>query len=80
LGFRAVTLRDSMERPEALESGSIGMCGVGINNFMEVINYFESAPLSKVLPESYFFEDTSERVVKFILSTVGQYKFWLGLR
>ncbi len=80
LGFKAVTLRDSMERPEALESGSIGMCGVGNINFMELINYFESAPLSKVLPESYFFEDTSERVVKFILSTVGQYKFWLGLR
>ena len=28
----------------------------------------------------YSIEDTSKRVISFIFSTIGQYKFWKGLR
>lgn len=80
LKFRAITFRDSMERPEALESGSIGICGISTNRFIESVTFFETAPLSRVMPENYFYSDTSQRVVKFLQSTIGQHKFWFGLR
>jgi UDP-N-acetylglucosamine 2-epimerase (non-hydrolysing) len=80
LGFPALTIRDSMERPEALEAGSIIMCGINSDQVLEAIEIVEKNPESLVHPHEYQFPDTSTRVANVLLSTVHQQSFWSGLR
>ena len=80
LGFKAVTLRDSMERPEALEAGTIIMTGTDAPQFMQTVRIALGSPKSEVIPAEYLIPDTSTRVVNFITSTIGQYSFWNGIR
>ena len=80
LGFPAITIRDSMERPEALEAGSILMSGISETGIMEAIEILESGPVSKSVPSEYLIPDSSTRVVNFIASTIHQHGFWSGLR
>ena len=80
LGFPAITIRDSMERPEALESGSILMSGISKAGIMEAIEILESGATSMSPPQEYLIPDSSTRVVNFIASTVHQHAFWNGLR
>jgi UDP-N-acetylglucosamine 2-epimerase len=80
LGFKAITIRDSMERPEALESGSIIMSGINRVGVLKSIEVIESGPVSISPPPEYLIPDTSTRVLNFITSTIYQHKFWSGLR
>jgi UDP-N-acetylglucosamine 2-epimerase len=80
LGFRALTLRDSMERPEALEAGSILMNGINSVSLLTGVKFKLDSEISQRYPEEYKISDTSFRVVNFILSTVQNYKFWSGIR
>jgi UDP-N-acetylglucosamine 2-epimerase len=81
LGFAAVTIRDSMERPEALEVGGIVMTGLGKDNVLSGIReVVANAPRAdRILPDGYEATNVSERVVRFILSTASRHKFWAGL-
>jgi UDP-N-acetylglucosamine 2-epimerase len=80
LGFKAITIRDSMERPEALEAGSIIMSGLNEKGIIESIWVTENSSTSKTPPSEYLISDTSTRVVNFITSTIHQHNFWSGLR
>ncbi len=79
LGFPAVTLRNSMERPEALESGVIMMSGIDARSILESISYVLSRTRRVEVPEEYFYPDVSQRVVNLVLSTVHQIPSWKGL-
>jgi UDP-N-acetylglucosamine 2-epimerase (non-hydrolysing) len=80
LGFPALTIRESMERPEALEAGSIVMCGIEATEVLKAIEYLEASEKSKVPPMEYQFPDTSTRVANVLISTVHRQGFWNGLR
>jgi len=83
LGFPAVTLRDSIERPEALDTGGILMTGLSAENVVAAVDLvLQDGPGSAqpLLPAEYRIPDTSSRVVRFILSTVGRHRTWSGLR
>jgi UDP-N-acetylglucosamine 2-epimerase len=80
LGFRAITIRDSMERPEALESGSIVLAGIEPEGIIRAISITESNVSKPCPPAEYLIENTADRVVKFIASTFKQHSFWSGLR
>jgi UDP-N-acetylglucosamine 2-epimerase (non-hydrolysing) len=80
LGFPALTIRESMERPEALEAGSIVMCGIEATEVLNAIEYLEASEKSKVPPMEYQFPDTSTRVANVLISTVHRQGFWNGLR
>ena len=80
LGFPALTLRDSIERPEAIESGSIIMAGISAKNVLEAIEIAQEQGFGSKGPWEYAIPDTSTRVVNFILSTIHQYHFWNGIR
>ena len=80
LGFKAITLRDSMERPEALEAGSILMNGINSGSLINGINFKLNSELSKNPPAEYLVQDSSARTVNFILSTIQNFHFWSGLR
>lgn len=82
LDFPAVTIRDSMERPEALESGAIIMTGLRsdevASGIEEAMSDTYSSPRS--IPPGYEVADTSRRVVRFMLSTMGRHHEWAGIR
>lgn len=80
LGFPAVTLRSSIERPEALDTGSITMTDLDARVLPSAIRFVMSRPTPPARPADYQITNTSERVVNFILSTASQHRFWTGLR
>ena len=83
LGFPAVTLRDSIERPEALDAGGIIMTGLdpaGRGRGGRGDRRPRSPPQGVPCPADYQVADTSRRVVDFILSTVRRHHDWAGIR
>ena len=90
LGFPAITIRDSIERPEALEFGGIVMTGLKAGNVLAGITQaLESAEArsssgshleNSNLPQGYEITDCSSRVVKFMLSTITRHHDWAGIR
>jgi UDP-N-acetylglucosamine 2-epimerase (non-hydrolysing) len=81
LGFPAVTLRDSIERPEALDSGSIMMTGLDAVDVLAAVSMATAdGPVTSSLPAGYEVTDTSNRVVRFIVSTAGRHHQWAGIR
>lgn len=79
LGFNAITLRDSIERPEALDSGSIIMTGLDADDVERAVRIVMSTQ-SRSIPVEYEVTDASSRAVRFILSTVSRHAAWAGLR
>ncbi|MFZ1363249.1 MAG: UDP-N-acetylglucosamine 2-epimerase (non-hydrolyzing) [Candidatus Nanopelagicales bacterium] len=80
LGFPAVTLRGSIERPEALDTGSITMVDIDPESVISGVEFAMNRVGNPELPADYAITNTSERVVNYILSTVPQHKQWHGLR
>ena len=80
LGFPAITIRDSMERPEALETGSVIMSGISVIGISEAIQILTKLPRAKSIPSDYQVQDTSTRVLNFIASTIHSHDFRVGLR
>jgi UDP-N-acetylglucosamine 2-epimerase (non-hydrolysing) len=80
LGFKAITFRDSMERPEALDAGSILVAGINANSLISYIDFKLRDFILESTPDEYKITDTSQRVVNFILSTFHNYYFWTGKR
>jgi UDP-N-acetylglucosamine 2-epimerase (non-hydrolysing) len=81
-GFPAITIRDSMERPEALDCGGIVMTGI---NHSEVISGINLATrkdwrLNSQIPVEYEVADCSRRVINFMFSTMSRHSEWLGIR
>jgi len=81
LGFPAVTLRDSIERPEALDSGSVIMTGLSADDVETAVEIaLEDGTVTSSLPDGYEVTDTSNRVVRFIVSTASRHHSWAGIR
>lgn len=81
LGFRALTLRDAIERPEALDAGSIIMTGLDPEDVLRGIHVAtRSNTYPAEIPAEYRVLNFSERVLRFVLSTAGRNASWSGLR
>jgi UDP-N-acetylglucosamine 2-epimerase len=81
LGFPAITLRDSIERPEALDSGSMIMTGLDASDVVRGVSIaVADGAVTSSHPRGYEITDTSNRVVRFISSTAGRHGQWAGLR
>jgi UDP-N-acetylglucosamine 2-epimerase len=78
LGFPAVCLRESIERPEALDTGVTLMTGLDADGLREAIELVTASPAA--CPADYLVADTSLRVVRFLLATVRRHRDWAGLR
>ncbi|MDD3050072.1 MAG: UDP-N-acetylglucosamine 2-epimerase (non-hydrolyzing) [Candidatus Cloacimonetes bacterium] len=83
LGFPAVTLRQSMERPEAIDAGSIILTGLDPNIVLDSVKVAidENRLPSTVyrLPDNYDVANTSWRVLKIILGTTKLSNKWWGI-
>ena len=80
LRFPAVTLRSSIERPEALDSGSIIMTDLHPDRVIAGIEAACADHLATTTPQDYQIKDCSVRVRNFILSTALEHRVWSGLR
>lgn len=81
LGFPAITLRDSIERPEALDAGTIMMTGLDADDVRRALGVaLADGPVTSSMPNGYDVTDTSNRVVRFMLSTAGRHHAWAGIR
>jgi UDP-N-acetyl-L-fucosamine synthase len=75
LGFPAVTLRDSIERPEALDAGAMIMTGLDRQLVVRAIGVTlggSETSLPWRAPAEYTICDASRRTVHYICSTVGR--------
>jgi UDP-N-acetylglucosamine 2-epimerase len=84
LGFPAITLRDSIERPEALDTGGIVMTGLHPGDLVQAVLVARDGgtygPLFTEIPQEYKVDNTAERVIRFILSTCRRHRSWAGIR
>jgi UDP-N-acetylglucosamine 2-epimerase (non-hydrolysing) len=79
IGFPAVSLRDSIERPEALETGSMILTGLNPTNMAQSVEFVRSQGLSAAMPEGYEIAGFSDRVLRFLFSTARLHKTWDNL-
>ena len=84
LNFPAITLRNSMERPEALDSGSIILTGFDTNTVLSsiklVIDQHKVNNIEKTIPNEYLIPDTSQRVLNLIMGTTKLSNTWEGIK
>ncbi|MGB7328471.1 MAG: UDP-N-acetyl glucosamine 2-epimerase, partial [Rubripirellula sp.] len=80
LGFPAVTIRNAIERPEALDTGSIVITGTDPDRIVDCVRLVttESADFPPV-PADYAINNCSQRVVRLILGTTKLTHRWMGI-
>ena len=82
LSFPAITLRDAMERPEALDAGTIVLTGFDIDTVLDSIKLViceHSDSKYEKIPFEYKVSNTSWRVLKLILGTAKLSNKWNGI-
>jgi len=80
LKFPAITIRNSMERPEAIDAGTIILSGFNPEVVLDSIKLAvdEGAQYARICPE-YQVENTAMRVLKLVMGTAKLHKQWSGL-
>jgi UDP-N-acetylglucosamine 2-epimerase (non-hydrolysing) len=71
LGFPAITIRNAIERPEAIDSGSILISGVDSENILNCIKMITENYKPGACPLDYKVDNCSERVLRVILGYTG---------
>ena len=84
LSFPAISLRQSMERPEAQDAGTIVLTGfdtqVVMNSIQMVIKEFEINGKYKRIADEYTITNTSWRVLKLIMGNTKLSNLWYGVK
>lgn len=83
LGFAAVTLRDAIERPEAVDTGAIIVTGLESDDVVDAVRltieqYCTDGPTTA--PDEYHVADASRRVVNFVRSHATTHHLRKGIR
>lgn len=82
LNFPAITVRNAIERPEAMDTGSIIVTGLDPEVILQALKLQMSAEIRSkecCVPDDYKITNTSERVVKLILGTAKLSNPWDGI-
>lgn len=83
LNFPAISLRESMERPEAQDTGSIILTGFDakvILNSITLATKEKDNNKFKSIPQDYNISDTSWRVLKLIMGNTKLSNKWWGIK
>jgi UDP-N-acetylglucosamine 2-epimerase (non-hydrolysing) len=84
LSFPAISLRQSMERPEAQDAGTIILTGfdssVVLSSIGMVIRQFKEIGIYGQIPLDYSVKDTSWRVLKLISGNARLSNLWHGIK
>jgi len=81
--FPAVTIREAIERPEALDTGSIIMTGLDVETVLSSIALVmdkRGEMANMQMPAEYLVENTSQRVLKIIIGTAKLSNEWWGIK
>lgn len=76
LGFPAVSVRQTHERPEAFEVSGPVLASPRLNDLINAFKYVTSIPQHHEVPVDYKPTNVSEKVVKIILSYTGYINFY----
>jgi len=79
LSFPAITVRNAMERPEALDTGNIILTGLNPDTIIQAIKVVAEENTSQrkhPIPADYEIENVSQRVVKLIIGTAKLSNIW----
>lgn len=84
LGFPAVTLRRSIERPEALDTGAIALTGLDQETLIEGVRIATASRdlfsgTEREIPDEYKICNTAERVVRLITGTAKLTRHWRNM-
>jgi UDP-N-acetylglucosamine 2-epimerase (non-hydrolysing) len=82
LSFPAISLRQSMERPEAQDTGSIILTGFNPEVVLDSIQLSIKEQQNKIqrnIPTDYAITNTSWRVLKLIMGNTGLSNLWIGI-
>ena len=82
LNFPAISMRNSMERPEAQDAGTIILTGFNPENVLASIKlamHEHNSGIKKHIPADYQIPDTSWRVLKLIQSLSSLSNKWHGI-
>lgn len=79
LSFPAITFRNAMERPEAMDSGNIILTGLKPETIVNAVEFVIKNKNSGPIPYEYTINNTSQRVVKLILGTAKLSHLWDGI-
>jgi UDP-N-acetylglucosamine 2-epimerase (non-hydrolysing) len=87
LDFPAITPRDAIERPEAMDTGNVIVTGLDPRAIAEAVELATSLHAARrargeqpVTPADYQVTNTSERVVKLVVGTARLSNGWDGIR
>ena len=83
LSFPAITVRNAIERPEALDTGNIVMTGLSPETIIQAIKVVTEENTSQrkhPIPAEYEIENVSQRVVKLIIGTAKLSNMWDGIK
>ena len=76
MGLRSVSIRDSIERPEAIESATILLGGTGLDDILQNFELADQRRGFKPELSDYEIGDFSTRVISILFSTVNKVPFW----
>lgn len=82
LSFPAITLRNAIERPEAIDAGTIILTGFDLDivlDSIELVIHEHSISEYKKIPFEYTISNTSWRVLKLITGTARLSNKWNGI-
>lgn len=82
LGFPAVTIRNAIERPEALDAGAMMLTGLdpdSVERAVQLVVDEWDAGYRPTLPPEYRVLDCSNRVVRLITGLTAVHRRWAGL-
>ena len=82
LGFPAVTIRDAIERPEAIDTGGVVVTGLNPLDVVDCVRMIttSASPCGSEVPSDYAVTDSSPRVLRFVRSTAANHHSRAGLR
>ena len=84
LNFPAISLRQSMERPEAQDAGTIILTGFDLQVVLDsvrlVVKEFEMNDRYRKIADDYNIENTSWRVLKLISGNAKLSNIWAGIK
>lgn len=83
LSFPAISIRESMERPEAQDAGTIILSGINKEGVLNAVKWtireFESKNEYSSIAPDYQIENTAWRVMKLIIGNAGLNTKWNNL-
>ncbi len=83
LDFPAITCRNAIERPEAMDTGSIVVTGLDPDTILAGVKLQTSSDICETetcVPNDYQITNTSHRVVKLIVGTAKLSNMWNGIK